>query len=108
MPVTLNCTQVGQANLWNKSAFDDCAIHVANCYKQLENQVFLGLQVFCLRKDAAEFCSRWNLPKSGIRPVHSRWQRGYAIDLGRSSFVPDHAECRLIAHAMGCIVNNIT
>jgi hypothetical protein len=107
MPSTTHCTQVGQSALWNKSAFDDSAIFIGNPYQVLDNQLFKSLQTFVYRKDAAAFCKQWDLPTRDIKRVSSRFQFGYAIGLGRSYFVPDCAESRLIAHAMGCVVNRV-
>jgi hypothetical protein len=107
MPSTVNCTRVGQHITRMKGAFDDSAISLLNTHKNLTNEVWLKLQVFWLKKDAEQFCERWGFSKGLITRVESRWQRGFAIGLGRNDFAPVCAESRLVAHAMGCVVNNV-
>ncbi len=107
MPVTFDCHQVGQNALWNKSAFEDRAVKVENAYVMLSGEVFKSLQTFHTKKETVEFCQKWNLPQTQIVKVQSRFQFGWAIGLGRSYFVPDHAEGLLVAHALGCEVRSI-
>jgi len=107
MPVTFNCQQVGRLSLWNKSAFEGCLVTIDNPYKTLPNKVFCSIQTFRTKKLAIEFCRRWRVTQSFILKVESRFQYGWAVGLGHSKYLPEHAEGRLFAHSMGCVVVSI-
>ena len=108
MSVTLNCKRVGQEALWNKSAFGDSCLYIANPHKILETKVFLNLQIFWSKKSAVEFCKQYGFIQADITKVESKFQFGYAIGLGRGYYAPIHAEARLVAHALGCVVIGIS
>jgi hypothetical protein len=107
MSVTFNCSQVGQKSLWNESAFKGREVKLSNPFKQLSNDEFKAVQVFITKKEAVEFCKTWGFTQSGVIAIHSRFQRAWAINLGHSYFVPDHAQGLLFAHRMGCVVDSI-
>jgi hypothetical protein len=106
--VTLHCDFVGQEKLRSKSAFEGTAVFIVNPFRTLETEVFKSLQIFWRKKDAIEFCKRWGFVQSHICPIQSRFQYGYAIDIGRGYYAPIHAEARLFAHTMGCEVKSIS
>lgn len=107
MSATIKCVQVGQNVTRMKGAFDDSAVYIGNPHKILDASTFKALEIFWKKKDAVEFCENRGFSKSLIVRVESRFQRGYAIGLGRGYFAPNHAQARLIAHGMGCVVVSI-
>jgi hypothetical protein len=107
MPATIKCTQIGQDKTRMTGAFDKSAVFIGNTHKVLDNAVWLSIQVFWTKKDAISFCDIHGFSKSLIRAVESRWQKGYAVGMGRDFFAPVQAEARLIAHRMGCIVDSV-
>ena len=107
MPVTYNLKYVGQAETMKKSAFLGKEVEIQNPYKMLDNDTYKRLTVFVSKKLAIEFCDKWGFSKSLIRKVESRFQRGWAVGLGRNFYAPDLAEGMLFAKAIGCVIESV-
>ena len=107
MPSTIKCTQVGQNVTRMKGAFDESAVFIGKTFEVLSNEVWLSLEIFWRKSDAVDFCQINGFSSSLIRKVESRWQRGFAIGLGRDHYAPVCAQSRLVAHAMGCVVDSV-
>lgn len=107
MPVTYNLKYVGQTETLKNPAFMGKEVEILNPYKMLDNDTYKRLSVFVTKKLALEFCDKWGFSKSLIRKVESRFQRGWAIGLGRNLYAPDLAEGMLFAKAIGCVIESV-
>lgn len=107
MPVTYNLAHIGMEETMKMSAFGGYEVEISNTYSELPNAVYKSITVFLTKKLAIEFCERWGFQKSLIRKVKSRFQKGWAIGLGRDLYAPDLAEGMLFAKHTGCIVKSI-
>lgn len=105
--VTFNLEYIGEDKLNKIDIFKELAIEINNTYKILDNETYCKVETFYTKKDALEFCKKWNLNKSLIRKVESRFQSGWIIGLGRNDYLPDLGEAYLIAKSKGYIVSSI-
>jgi hypothetical protein len=107
MPITYNCTQVGQNVTFKNTPFKGSDVQLDNIHKELDNRTFIKLKTFHTRKEAVLFCQQWSLPQTQLVQVSSRFQLGWAIGLGHSYFVPEYAEGLLFAQHMGLQIDSI-
>ncbi|MEI1663262.1 hypothetical protein V8P84_07115 [Acinetobacter baumannii] len=106
MSVTYNLRFIGEKTI-KSSAFLGREVEIYNTYKVLDNETYKKLEIFHTKKLALEFCEKWGFSKNLVRRVESRFQKGWAIGLGRNLYAPDLAEAMLLAKEIGCVIETV-
>lgn len=91
----------------NEAAFEGKLVEIKNPHRHLDNQLFKSIQTFHTKKESIEFCKTWDLNPCRIIRVESRFQYGWALDMGRNSFVPVYAIGYLSAKALGKTLSHV-